>query len=236
MTTVNAAALGVLAAVLLAGCGSRPLLPTVEEEAVLIANANLDRSTHFAVVTRERFASRDVADTPIAQPLVKEIAEITEELLDIQATALDQSRNGEWARELVESWDEAGFFETIDHIDFFAERGFDGYIVAMPASTGQTGGFMLGQQTPERDRVDATGERVPHSESFAPQFRIYVFENGEEIPIMRSGKDRTLSCDKVSQRVGSVDVIAAAYADADDCAQKFSSLYREYLADRLPAK
>ena len=233
---MKAAALGALAAVLLVGCGSRPLLPTVEEEALLIANADLGRSTHLAVVTRERFASRAVADTRIAQPLVTEIAEITEELLGVQATALDQARDGDWARELVESWDKAGFFETIDHVDFFAERGFDGYIVAMPASTGQTGGFVLGQPAPGPDRGSASGERELHSEGFAPQFRIYVFENGEEKPIMRSGKDRTLRCDKVSQRVGNIDVVAAAYADAGECAGKFSALYREYLTSRLSSQ
>ena len=234
MNAVTAAALGGLAAVLLAGCGSRALLPTAEEEARLIANANLDGSTHLAVVTRERFAGRAVADTRIAQPMVEEIADITEELLGVQATALDQARDGDWARELVESWDDAGFFETIDHVDFFSDRGFDGYVVAMPASTGQTGAFVLGQPTPNRDRVNESGERELHSEGFAPQFRIYIFENGKEMPIMRSGKGRTLRCDKVSERIGNVDVIAAAYADANECAGKFSALYREYLTSRLP--
>ena len=226
--------LAIIAALMsLTACSSRSLLPTLEEEAAMIAAAGLNSSRRFAVVNRARFTNRAVADPRITQPLTEDMANAMQELLGVSAEALDKGREGEWSRELVESWDKAGFFETINHIRFFRQRGFDGYAIVMLESTGQSGGYLLGQPTPRESRTNVFGKKERHSESFAPQFRIYLFDNDEEVAIMRSGKNRTISCDKVSFHVGGNKVIAAEYADIPACPAKFASLFREYLLARV---
>lgn len=212
----------------IAACGSRQLLPEIDEEAQLLAGAELREGKRYAVVTRTDFASRNVPDLALAEPIAEGVADVATELLGVEAVPLDQRRDGDWAVELVNSWDEAGFFEVIDHHDFFASRGFDGYIVAMAESVdGPDGSPLRRKSMPELDDNPFSSMFVQLEMEFAPQFRIYELVDGETEPLMRSGKRESFRCDV--RDVGS-RVVAS---DAQACAQRFVDLFRRYLIQRV---
>ena len=196
-----------------AGCGS--LAPSLEEDTALIAAAGLDATQRYAVVSNGGFASREVANPDFAQPVVDEIATITGELLGVEAIGLDQSPDGDWAREMKESWDEAGFFEVIDHFDFFESRGFDGYVIFMQESEvlSSDGPFLY--------------------ERFQPQFRIYQLHEGGTRPLMRTGQSPAIECDQEQVMHTAGGIPTRRFKDPIACAWKFAEQYRKDVSARV---
>ncbi len=217
-----------------AGCGSRSLLPDISEESQLLAAADLRDDKRYAVVTRTGNFDRNVPDKNLAQPIVEGVAATASELLGVDAVPLDQSRDGPWATELRRSWEEAGFFETIDQDEFFIRRGFDGYIVAMAESRDFSGEASLGSQPPPKPG-DNPFDRIlgpPLTLTFEPQYRIYQFVDGESQAIMRSGKAKSFDCTLRDVASGG-GVLRLVAADPEGCSQKFVDVFRDYLAQRV---
>ncbi len=226
-----------LCALMLGACGGRGVLPTVAEEAALIRQSGLGPTSRIAVVSNAGFGTRAVIDEEVAQGTVNAVADIASQLLGVEAVALDQSPSGPWQREMVESWDKAGFFEVIDHYEFFAQRDFDGYVIVMLESTGY-GGFENGAYTRTEKRGSGNEYFNPLPmpelyESFSPQYRLYLRDEKSMQPLMRSGLGGRVDCQQRQVINAAGDNAYRVFDEPEQCAQEFAQQFEDYLSARV---
>ena len=125
----------------LQGCVATLLnLPTPEEKKALL-ESHIQPSSRIAVVTMQLGTYR-LPRNGFGPPLGDAAARVVEDVLGVESLVLDQSANGEWAKELDRIAREGGGLSGESHADYFRSRGFDAWLVV---STTGTGGISAGK-------------------------------------------------------------------------------------------
>jgi len=199
----------------------RAFLPSVSEEIEMIRKANLSPSKRFAVVTLGSFVTTKLDNVKIGEHVAPGIAKVTQNMLGVQANALDQSSTGAWAKEIVHAG-KKGLVKSAR--DAFIDRmGFDGYVLV----------FTNNEHDDWDDNPDRTYWNV-----YRPYFQIHLkSDSGVFTPLMRTDLDTRMTCDlKVYHDSKGFPTGVSELMEPEECTKKFVDLYRAKLSSRLLAE
>ncbi len=213
-------------AAMAAGCGPRMFVPTIEEEAALLANADLP-GKRYAVVVRAAWTGGHVpAVEGFGNQVAAEVAEIATEMLGVEAIPLDHADGSPWPEEHSRFEADRGWLTASTYEPFFRNEGFDGYIMV----TAQQEWFF--RNTPE-GRIDF--------HRYNPTFHVVDLpENSERVGIMTEGMSQTtgVACrlEGGIRRDYAGNIVSASplrHPDLEDCTAKLSVRFRIAVGQRL---